>query len=92
MTVKEIYDSLDTFTDEERQKYAGALCKELSPVSMKTLLEFQNSWDGDRPASEFFAAQAEEIKKCVVLEISHTGEIVRQATNLEPLTWETEVI
>ena len=91
MIVKEIYDKLETFNDDDRATYAGALCKELSSVSMQTLREFQNNWDGSRPASEFFAEQAKEIKKCVVLEVSRTGEMIRKATNLEPITWETEI-
>lgn len=92
MTVKEIYDGLGTFDDEDRAKYAGALCKNLSPVSMKTLLEFQNTWDGRKSPEEFFGAQAKKIKTCVDLEIGQVGQLVRQATGLSDLTWETEIV
>lgn len=91
MTVKEICDKLATFDDENRVKYAGGLCKALSPVSMSTLQQFQRDWDGNKSPAEFFAAQAEEIKKCVELEIGTLGDTVRQLTGLEPLKWETEI-
>ena len=92
MTVKEVYDKLSTFSDEERPLYTGGLCQMLSPVSMQTLMEFQRNWDGDKAPEEFFAAQAEEVKKCVDLEISGIGQMVREIAKLAPISWETEVM
>ena len=91
MTVKEICGKLETFSDDERQKYTGGLCKILSPVSMATLHKFQEDWDGNKSPEEFFKAQAKEIKTCVELEIGPVGGTVRQLSGLEPLTWETEI-
>ena len=91
MTVKQVYDKLGTFNNDERQRYAGGICKLLCPVSIQTLMTFQDEWDGSKPASEFFKAQAEEIKKCIDLEISLFGAVVRKTAGLEPLEWETEI-
>ncbi|KKL56831.1 hypothetical protein LCGC14_2241510 [marine sediment metagenome] len=92
MTVKEIFERSEAFNDEDRAKYIGGLCKVLSPVSMSTLYEFQDSWDVNKSPEEFFKAQSKEIKDCVELEIGPTGKMVRQAAGLEPLTWETEIV
>lgn len=92
MTVKEIYDGLTTFSEKDRVRYVGGLCKVLSPLSKGTLMDFQNSWDGNKLAEEFFQAQAETIKTCIKLEIGPLGETVRQVKGLDPLTWETEIL
>ncbi len=91
MTVKEIFEKLETFDDDDRAKYTGGLCKALSPVSMSTLFNFQDKWDGSKSPEEFFKAQSKEIKACVELEVGPAGVVVRQASGLQPLTWETEV-
>lgn len=92
MDVKQIYDKLETFNDDDREKYAGALCEKLSPISMQTLQEFQNTWDGKKTPEEFFKAQAEQIKTCVALEVGPMGKMVRQIAGLDLLNWETEII
>lgn len=91
MTVKEICDQLDSFTDDERQKHVGALCNQLCRVSMSTLTAFQRNWDGRKGFEAFIKAQAKEILKCVELEISHFGQTVREIEGLQPLCWETEI-
>ncbi len=91
MTVKQIYDKLETFNDDERAKFAGVLCEKLSPTSMQTLHEFQNTWNGSKSPEEFFKAQAKEIKICIELEVGQMGQMVRQVAGLETLTWETEI-
>ena len=91
MTVKEIYDKLETFSDDDRAKYAGALCEKLSPTSMQTMLEFQDTWDGNKPPEEFFEAQVKKIKMCVDLEVGQMGQMVRMASGLGVLEWETEI-
>lgn len=92
MTVKEICDKLDSFTDTERDEHVTAMCKLLSRVSMKTLMDFQRDWDGKKGFTEFIKAQAKEIRKCVTLEISHFGQTVRDIEELPELAWETEVV
>ena len=91
MTVKEIYDKLETFGDDDRAKYAGALCGKLSPTSMQTMFEFQDTWDGNKTPKEFFEAQAKKIKMCVDLEIGPMRQTIRQIAGLKALTWETEI-
>lgn len=91
MTVKEICDKLATFNDDDRARYAGGLCEILSPTSKQTLHNFRDNWDGRKTPTEFFKAQAQQIKMCVELEIGPIGQTVRQVMGLEPLTWETEI-
>lgn len=91
MTIKEIYDELDSFTDAERNKHVIAICKLLSRVSMKTLMRFHQNWDGTKGFAEFFKAQTQEIRLCLDLEMGDSGKTVRKLEGLTKLTWETEV-
>lgn len=85
MTVKEVRENLSTYSDEDREGPLTALTKILSGVSMATLREFQNSWDGSKGFSEFRKAQDGKIAECIDLELSSTGKIVREELGLEPL-------
>lgn len=91
MTVKEVCEKLDLFTDDERIKYVGALWKLLSQVSREALMEFERNWDGTKGFTEFIKAQAQEIRRCIVLEICQLGQTVRMLEGLPVLMWETEV-
>jgi len=91
MTVKQIFDKLETFDKSDRAKYVGALWKQLCPVSKSTLLDFQQGFDSKKGMEEFFKEQARQIKNCIQLEIGQMGNTVRKIMGLEPLTWETEI-
>lgn len=93
MTVQEIVDGLDTFTDGERVKYINPLTEMFSSVSISSLQEFQRKWDGDRTFAEFMKAQNEVIRECVKCEVSQSiGDVVRSIQGLKPLKMSTEVV
>ena len=92
MTLKEVLEKMDNFTDEERAKYLGGLFKILSPVSTATLSNFQNRWEPEgKTFKQFVVEQNKEIKKCIELEVSVIGEIVRKESGLELITLETVI-
>lgn len=91
MTIKEIYEQMDGFDDDKRATFLGGLSELLSEVSMQTLRDFQNKWDGSKDFEAFCEAQAKEFKACIELEIGPAGQAVRKAMGLEPLLWETEI-
>ena len=92
MTVKEIYDQIDSFDDDKRKTFLGGLCKKLSSLSMQTLRNFENTWDGSGGFEEFCKLQAKKFKVCIEFEIGSVGHAVRMSQGLEPLTWETEIV
>lgn len=87
MKIKELLEKLDTLEDRECLR---GLAKMLSDVSVATLNEFQNNWDGRRPFEEFVAAQNKVIRDCVKLEMSSIGGMVRAQLGMAPLTEDTE--
>jgi hypothetical protein len=91
MTIAELLEKMDAFTDEERKKYLGALLNMLTPVSNQTIVEFQQKWDGSKPFNEFIEAQNRELKTCVGLEMTELGTAVRQRFGLEPITRATVI-
>ena len=56
MTVKEIYDQLDSFDDDGRQAFLCGLSKKLSSLSIQTLRKFQDEWDYSKSHKAFFKA------------------------------------
>ena len=95
MKISEYLSRLDNWSgDDDRGKYLRPLLDRLCPISAQTLREFQNTWvdpDGTRFA-EYVVAQNAEIKKCLQLELTELGQIVRQKFGLEPLTLDTEIV
>ena len=98
MKLKDIVEKMDAFTDDERQKYLGALHKTLCPMSHQTLQEFQDDWFSKDPASDketflmFVKEQNKIFRQCIDLEVSSTlGATVRKRFCLEPITMDTEI-
>ncbi len=89
MTIKEFYDSIETMVGDSRVGPLEAVAKLFSPISIKTLQNFQDAWDMEKPFEEFVKAQNKKIQTCIFLEISVAGEIVREASNLPKLSWDT---
>jgi len=92
MIVKELVDQWAEVTDEVRADIGSKLMGKFSPVSISTLRDFQLSWDGRRPFSEFLFEQAKELKACVEWELSVLGDTVREITGvMDALFWELEL-
>lgn len=91
MTIKEIYDKAEDFSEEQRVVYLGGLSKHFSGCSMSELRNFQNNWNSEKGMDAFFAEQVQVFKKCIALEISDFGKTVRATLGLEPLLWDTEI-
>jgi hypothetical protein len=87
MTIQEVLDRMDGFSDDERGQWIGALIGVLSPISKQTLSNEQSAMvsksDGD--FGVFCNLQNEVIRQCVVLECSSIGQIIRKEFGLEPL-------
>ncbi len=90
MTVKEILEKMDNFKSEEREKYLGLLLNDLTIVSKRQLMDFQNTWDTSKPFKEFVEAQNKQIRKCIDTEMK-IGDVARKAMGLKPLTEDYEV-
>jgi len=99
MTVKEIAEKMDDFTDEERGTHLRLLCESLTPVSKAQLLAFQNDWKPEFKTThnivadfkKFKTAQNKEIRRCLEIELSESGSRVRQSLGLQPLHEEDEI-
>ena len=85
MTVQDVRENLEKYSNEERAEPLGKLIKVLSGVSHSTLLQFQQTWDDSRPFDDFRKAQDAEIAKCIDLEVSDFGKTARSAIGLDPL-------
>ena len=95
MTIKELYDKIETMIDDSRADPLRALYKLFSSVSKQTMLEFQYRWDGwdsKKSFEEFVEAQNKQLKSCIALELSSIGKTVREADGITELTWETKLV
>ena len=101
MTIAEFKKSFETFSDDDRARYIGGLVlNHFCELSKNEMQKFQSDWrlkgyseDNElKPFSEFKKSQAEIIKKCLELEMSEIGKIVRLKYGLSPLTMDTEIV
>ena len=90
MNIQHVLDNFRTWKDSERKQLSPVFAM-LSGVSKKTLMTFQNNWDGSEGYDAFVKAQNDQIETCIRLELSETGRIVREKLGLDPLTLETEI-
>ena len=91
MTIQEVFDKIDGFSEEERVEVLPKLVKLFCPVSQKSLVEFQSMWNPDKPFNEFVEAQNKVFKDCIKLETSDVGDIVRETLGLTKLEMTMEV-
>ncbi len=93
MKISQYIDQLGEWESDEREKYLRPLLAVLSPVSLVSIRQCQDSHfmrsKADYPA--FVKSQNEEIIKCLRLEMADIGTIVRAEVGLEPLTLDTEI-
>lgn len=94
MKIKEYIDYLNKEWDGiDDRSILKPLVACFSPVSKQTILKAQRKQfeDSDGNFKAFADAQANEIKKCIELEISEIGVLVRQNLGLPILTLDTEI-
>lgn len=100
VTIKEIYDNLETYTANDRMRILVPLIEQLSPVSQKTLIEFQEKEFFFPPFpelqktfyEEYFKKQNVVFKQCIELETAEIiGDPVREQFKLQPLRMESEI-
>lgn len=92
MTIHEVLDRIDSIGEGDgREPMAKALASKLCPVSLQTLVAFQEGWDTKRPWGEFVVAQNKVLRECVMLETTDIGTVVREQFRLEPITMDTQV-
>lgn len=92
MTIKDFYDRLDSFNNEERRKYVIALFKMLTEFSMMEMQDFQDDWDPSKSFEEFRLAQNIVIRRCIQYELDCFGEAGRAYLKLPHLTWDTMIL
>jgi hypothetical protein len=105
MTVKQLVDQLDSLADSERERLIRPLMAMLSLIALETLMRFQEDWVAARrdemPSDatelhgvylDFVKEQNIAISACIDMEVSPLGVVARQLCNLEPLTYETEIV
>lgn len=89
--LKEIREKLDSYDSDQRESILGGLADALSPVSLQSLREFQQGWDGSKSFEEFVAAQNEVFRQCIDLECSSFGEVVRAQLGLDPINLDADI-
>lgn len=105
MKLQKILNNLDTYTEEEREKYLLPVIKVLTEVTKQTLYDFQNKWFAkrreERADFEFDSEEFEKFKKeqnrilrkFIEIETSEFGKQIREVLfNLKELTMDTEII
>ena len=90
-TLKQIYDEVENFSEEDRVKYISKLWDEFSFLSKDKLINFQADWDGAVGTDAFFKAQAKQIKIRIDMEMSDIGKDIRIARNKDSLSWDTKI-
>lgn len=99
MTVQEFIDKASSMTEQEWAYYFKLVWDiHYCPVSQATILKFQKDWyaSPDRPKSlnpesltedfqRFRAAQKEEAVKCLSMEMSKIGEVIRAKFHMRTL-------
>ncbi len=98
MTIRQLYDQLDTMDEGARAEQLSKLAPNLSGVTHATIRDYQNQHIANAEMSQkenwdaFRVGQNKIIKECIDLELSDgIGAAVRAALGLPPLTWESEV-
>ena len=99
MTIKELKEKLENFTDDEREKYLSALVNKFSKLSRGTIQNFQQKWEIEgfdkqgkqKPFEEFKKAQNKEFLMCINMEIGFMGKTMRELEGLSEMTLETEL-
>jgi len=92
MTLRDVLEKIDDFTEEERERYLLKVLDLFSPVGKATMLHFQEDWDPDKGFAAFVKEQNKTFKMCIELECCPAGNYVREVMKLAPLTLETELI
>lgn len=87
MLLSELKTKLEenTITDLERKAHVGNLLQHFTPVSIKTIQDFQLGWNFSRDQSEFFTNMHKVILDCILLEQSELGLMVREQFDKEEL-------
>ena len=91
MTVKEVVEKMDGFSDTERVKYLKPLYENLTIISQNQITSFQAVWDHTKSFDEFKKAQSAELRKCIEMELSDAGGIMRKELGLQPLNEDDEI-
>lgn len=94
MTIQEIIELLSKANELDSKTIdiiSEKLNHSLTKVSRKTMKQFHIMWDGDKPWDEYIVAVCAEIKKCIEIELSDIGSLVREIEGLPPLTLNTEI-
>lgn len=93
MKIRQYLERLGGWESDDREKYLRPLMAVLTPVSLQSLRTNQQrhflAAEPDRSA--FVESQNREIVKCLELEMSSIGSLVRAQCGLEPLTLDTDV-
>jgi len=92
MTIKDVLEKMDNFTDEERKNILAKMCELMSPVSKGSLMKFQSNWDSTKGFDAFKKEQNKIIKECIKLETAEfIGGTVRKHYKLAPIRLDTEI-
>ncbi len=96
MNIGEFLDKLNNNKIDRKEEnvplFLGVI-EMLSPISKITMLNHQEKWLGEKcDFEEFIIKQNEELKKCIEIELSDFGNMVRFQFELEPLLKETEIV
>lgn len=91
MTIREVVEKMDGFSDAKRVKYLAPLYESLTPISQKQITSFQATWDHTKSFDEFKKAQSAELRKCIEIELSEMGGIIRKELGLQPLNEDDEI-
>jgi len=92
MTIKDVLDKMNNFTDDERKNILAKMWALMSPISRNSLMNFQNNWDSTKSFDEFKKEQNKVYKECIKLETADfIGDAVRKQYKLTPIRLDTEI-
>ena len=95
MTIKEFLDGLDEMGNATREVTLRELTRVLSPPSIATLQNFQEKFMAENPEKPpfevFVKAQNKEVVKCLEMEMSDIGGMVRGLTGFAPISLDTVI-
>jgi hypothetical protein len=83
MKVEEFMHKFLVMPEEEREKVGRALWNMFSPISITTMLNFQNNWNDNKAYEEFKIAQNKEFETCIRCKMTELGTMIRKNLGME---------
>jgi hypothetical protein len=91
MKIKELMENIDNLTEEQRDHELRKLLEMCCQLTKNEIRKFTLGWNTARSYEEYKTEQNKIIVKCITLETSELGAMVREGFGLGPLDPEMEI-